>query len=269
VLTCHAQLSQHSVSNMPERARQLAEQRKSQIARWKAVATYLEAEEEGNDVSEAVAIETMGVASLEELTSTQKAYLSAIVRKVRNDAEKIKEQEGPSKQSLEHAKQLFERGQFWLCIEWIDSALEGIRSESYTAGECEAWKAMAFERLAERENARAIYERLKDTHPRKAIRKYADQLLRIMQAPKLALREDEKVKVPTSRLEGLEKYKDGLGRKRRAKQMQQRSKNDIEPTLLEKAIAKSKVPEPLQDGAFVAAASTLLIAVAIMSAFFK
>lgn len=252
---------------MTEKARQLVEHKRSQLTLWKATAAYLEAEEEGINTTEAVAAEVMGVSSVAELSSTQKAYLTQIVRKVAREAEKIKAEEAPASKLLEQAKTSFERNQFSHCIQLTDEALGSLRREGYAAGECEVWKAMALERLGRYDEARSTYERLRDTHPRKAIRRYADQLLRILQAPKLELAENEKVKVPTKLK--LDKYKDGLGRRKRAKRVQQRQQGEIEPTLLEKAMTETRVPEALHNRQVLAFGSLAAVAIAVASAFLK
>jgi hypothetical protein len=68
-------------------------------------------------------------------------------------------------------------------------------------GDIQIQLALALNANGKEEECISLFKSLKETHPVPAIRKQADNLCFIMEAPKLELGEDEKVQVPLLNLD--------------------------------------------------------------------
>lgn len=170
---------------------------KSEKSRLDASAEdYLVGLEAGLSPDEIVARQ-LGIEPNQELTDAQREYLTKAKNKIAERAEGIKrERKAAENVHFKYGKYAYGKGEYDTAVEALEKAVEECGSLSMGGGEASLWLALAYQAVGREEDCVALYKELKERHISNTIRKRATDLLFIMEAPKLKLTQEEKVKVP-------------------------------------------------------------------------
>jgi len=161
----------------------------------------------------------------------------------------------------ESAQRQYERGSYRRTLELTEEALNNLRRGSLEGGRVLIFKAMALDALGRETEAAEVYKDLEESHPLTTIRKQAEELLYILEAPRLQISPDERVSIPD--MSNLEKNDP---RKRRSNgPMRSRPaparKKEKELNWQEKFARDYKVPLPEQlKNKYVLVATVVLVA---------
>eukprot|EP00210_Caulerpa_lentillifera_P004306 g4109.t1 len=154
----------------------------------------------------------MGVNREDEMTSVQKQYKTKLIEKLKQRAEELKQN---SKECLEFeaGKQAYSKGEYPLACQLLEQGASQHSESGLLGADIRMWLALAYQvinltlltllhveitlqAVGRTEDCTELYKRLSKYHPVKKIRKQAENLLYIMEAPELELGEDERVKLP-------------------------------------------------------------------------
>ena len=149
----------------------------------------------GEDVDDLVA-QQMGVSSAAQLTKTQEKYKDKIKAKLEERAEELRKEKEARAIKFTAGKAAYARGQYPVSVEFFESALNEEGPFSQLGGEIQMWLALGYQACGREEECIETYRTIEKTHPVPSIRRQAAELRYIMEAPKLELSEDEKVKIP-------------------------------------------------------------------------
>lgn len=166
-----------------------------------------------------------------ELNEVQAQYKDKVRERLVAQAEELSRRARAGEEKAAFAQKLFERSRYKEAIALIDEAVGLLPTDSKEAGMALVWKAMAFERIGREDLTRALYAEL-EGHPVKAVRAQAGDLLFILDAPKMAIAEDERVKVPDLSNK-LDKAKDSWGGARKPRPMKKKTVRTWEDDLEE------------------------------------
>jgi len=188
---------------------------------------YAEAYAEGKEVDEIVA-EELGAGAGVEMSDIQREYKDKVAAKLQAEADALFARQREALEDFELAKRCFERSRYSDARALMDRAAEALDAGSYEEGDVLIWRAMTLERLGLVDECRQQYQALKK-HACRAIRKQADELLFILDAPVMEIGEDERVTVPALELDSPKDYKwaaRGSGRPMRARKPRERTWED-------------------------------------------
>eukprot|EP00894_Picocystis_sp_ML_P005025 jgi/Pico_ML_1/55542/g1214.t1 len=158
--------------------------------RWEA------GKKEGVDEDEIVAQE-LQLGSAAEMTEVQAKYKDKIKGKLSEKAEEIKSREANARKVFQLGQNAYERGAYQQSADIFEYALENVtRPNSMVGGEIQLWLALSYDALGRYEDCLSMYKSLEKEHPSKDIKKQASELRFILEAPKLEIGEDERVKIP-------------------------------------------------------------------------
>lgn len=189
-----------------------------------AAENFLAGARSGKDEDDLIAQE-LGLESASDMGSTQEEYKDKIKEKLSARAKEIEEERRKKTAALELGKLLYERGRYSECAETLEKALEHESQMSPLGGEIQMWLALAYQACGREQECIAVYKNLEANHPVPAIRRQAGDLRYIMEAPKLELGEDEKVKLPVLSDIDSNSKSNKLNRPRRSRgQTQQKNK---------------------------------------------
>lgn len=90
---------------------------------------------------------------------------------------------------------LLERGQYRLSVQTLEEATELVNLSSQLGGEVQMWLVTAYQAVGKLQNASALCQTL-TLHPHPDIRKQSQEVLYILQAPKLKRPEEWMIKIP-------------------------------------------------------------------------
>ncbi|GMH39287.1 hypothetical protein BSKO_07185 [Bryopsis sp. KO-2023] len=139
----------------------------------------------------------LGIKSSQELTDTQKEYLSTVKQKISKRAKAIKkEREAAENVNFKIGKYAYSKGDYSGAVEALEKTVEECGTLSAVGGEASLWLALAYQAVGREKECIELYKELKERHVNRMIRKKATDLLYIMEAPKLKLTQEERVKVP-------------------------------------------------------------------------
>ncbi|CAG9465607.1 unnamed protein product [Pedinophyceae sp. YPF-701] len=157
---------------------------------------YAEGLAAGIDEDELVA-RIMGVPP-SQMSTVQEQYKDKIKENMRKRvaAQKQREAEAPGTQEFVIAQKLYERGRYPEAVKMFERALDESGPFNRRGGDIQLWLALAYQACGREADCIQVYKTLEDTHPIRAIKKQAAELRFIMEAPKLQLGEDERVKIP-------------------------------------------------------------------------
>lgn len=89
----------------------------------------------------------------------------------------------------------FERGQYREAVQWFQAALSLCSDTSATGGKIQIWLVTAYEAAGRAEEALTLCRQLR-AHPNYETRQQSEQLLYILEAPKLQLRPEWLTQIP-------------------------------------------------------------------------
>ncbi|KAL4857510.1 hypothetical protein ACK3TF_002372 [Chlorella vulgaris] len=150
---------------------------------------------DGGDSDELVA-QQLGNASVSEMSPVQSQYKDAIKRKLEERAEELRREREARAIQFGRGKLAYERGQYPASVLLLEQALEEEGPFTQLGGEVQLWLALAYQACGREEDCLSVYRNLEKTHPVPAIRRQANGLRYIMEAPKLEISADERVQIP-------------------------------------------------------------------------
>ncbi|GLC37815.1 hypothetical protein PLESTB_001479500 [Pleodorina starrii] len=155
--------------------------------------------EQGFEEDELLALE-LGVSSISGLTEAQKAYKDKIQQKLAKRAAELKAEEDAVKErlarNLELGKKAYECGEYPASVRLLEQAVRDVGPDTVLGGEAQLWLGLAYQACGRDQDAIAVYKEIEASHPSRKVKKQAGELRYILEAPRLELREDERVKIP-------------------------------------------------------------------------
>ncbi|GFR43786.1 hypothetical protein Agub_g4903 [Astrephomene gubernaculifera] len=165
----------------------------------KAARRYRLGLDQGLDEDELLALE-LGVGSLAELTDTQRAYKDKVKQKLAQRASELAAEEAALKarlaRHLEQGKRAYECGEYPAAVQLLEEAVRDTGGDSALGGEAQLWLGLAYQACGREKEAIALYKEVEANHPIKKVKKQAADLRFILEAPRLEIGEDERVKIP-------------------------------------------------------------------------
>jgi len=197
---------------------------------------FAEGIKKGKTEDEIVA-ELFGVGSVEELSETQQNYFSQIKKSLAKRAAELQKEESerPGSAEFQAAQSCYGTGRYREAEELLLKALDLSGPYSKLGGEIQLWLALAYQANRKEELCIETYKFLESYHPMPAIQKQAAELRFIMEAPRLPLSEEDRVKVPvidsgyTPRNGRSYQPPPGQPRKKVAKSLEDRFMDEYEP----------------------------------------
>ena len=161
----------------------------------RAAEVFREGLEAGIDRDELLAA-MFGKEDPDGLSGAEAEYRDKIIAKLE---EIVREQSADVEKGValyESAQRQYERGSYRRTLELAEEALKNLRGGSLEGGRVLIFKAMALDALGRETEAAEVYKSLEETHPLTTIRKQAEELLYILEAPRLKIGADERVSIP-------------------------------------------------------------------------
>ena len=186
---------QNVVSGSAEETRDLVPFGADNLTVLRATRKYAEAFEAGVDTSGVVA-EALGVKSLPDLSPAQRRYAAKVRAKLEENAQRLTGYTLEATRLYKQGVVAYSKGMYVDSVKWMRAALEETDERSKLGGEIQIQQAMGHYACGQQEEAIAIYEWLMSTHPERSIKKTAEELKYIQEAPKMDIGDDERVEVP-------------------------------------------------------------------------
>lgn len=163
-----------------------------------ATKRFVEAYEAGEEMDVVVA-RALGYKTIEDVPEAQRAYASKIADKLESNARTLRGEIEAATKKYESGVAAYGRGMYDDAVKWFSAAAEETSETSLLGGKIAIYKALALDAYGQRDKALDIYKYVESVHPEKSIRKQAEELRYILEAPRMELREDERVDVPILR----------------------------------------------------------------------
>lgn len=138
----------------------------------------------------------LGMDDPSQMSELQDKYKEKIKAKLETRAEELKKEREARARKFAQGKVAYERGQYPSSVTLLEAALNEEGPFTQLGGEIQMWLALAYQACGREEDCIEMYKSIEKSHPLPAIRRQAADLRYIMEAPKLQLGEDEKVKIP-------------------------------------------------------------------------
>jgi RNA exonuclease 1 len=209
---------QSIVSGTAEEMKDLVPFGANNLAVLRATKQYAEAFEAGLDPGLVVA-QTLGVDSLANLSPAQKVYAQKVRAKLEENAQRMRGYTLEAQRLYKKGIYAYSKGMYPDSVKWQEAALAETDPNSKLGGEIE------------------VYERLIGTHPEGSVKKQAEELKYIQEAPQMEIGDDERVEVPLLR-DDYGGYRDkwgtsggATGSKAREKSLEEMYGEEVEPIL--------------------------------------
>ena len=225
-----------------------------------AAGAFAKGTAEGADEDDLIA-QQLGKRSASQLTATQERYKDKIKAKLEARAEELRKEKEARSFKLTQGKLAYSRGQYDTSVLLLEGALEEEGALSPLGGEIQMWLALAYQACGREKECIDTYKVIENTHPVASIRRQAAGLRYIMEAPKLEISADEKVKIPV--LTDLDPNKGGRAPAPRLRGIQ---KTERPKTWDEEFWANYEPPKYLKNRYVWAAGAILTVGIAWYSA---
>ncbi|CAD7702338.1 unnamed protein product [Ostreobium quekettii] len=130
------------------------------------------------------------------LSQAQEGYRNKIKMKLLERVGELRQKQRKENRTFELGKLAYSRGQYDAASKLFQNAVAKVGANTLTGGEAQLWLALAYQALGKEDMCLELYKDLKENHDCKSVRKQATSLLFIMEAPKLKISSEEKVKIP-------------------------------------------------------------------------
>ncbi len=177
-----------TTTDNPALQKQLVDQRATQFRRSVLV-------EGKNEESELARILGYDSVSLMKSKLGDDIVQKSITRLIER-AEEIEREKDARNELFKRGKYLYERGMYKESTQALEQALVCEGALSPLGGEIQMWLALGYAAVGNEAKCIEVYKYLENNHPAPATRKQAASLRYIMEAPKIALRPEEKVSIP-------------------------------------------------------------------------
>ncbi|GIL46714.1 hypothetical protein Vafri_3632 [Volvox africanus] len=155
--------------------------------------------EQGFEEDELLALE-LGVSSIAGLTEAQKVYKNKIKEKLAKRASELKAEEEALKErlarNLELGKRAYACGEYPASVRLLEQAVTDVGADTVLGGEAQLWLGLAYQACGREKDAITLYKDIEENHPSRKVKKQAADLRYILEAPRLEISEDERVKIP-------------------------------------------------------------------------
>lgn len=138
----------------------------------------------------------LGARDASSLTEVQDQYREKLKIKLEERAEELRKEKEARSVKFSQGKVAYERGLYSTSAALLEQALNEEGPFSQLGGEIQMWLALAYQACGREKECIEVYKLIEKSHPMPSIRKQAADLRYIMEAPRLQLREDEKVTIP-------------------------------------------------------------------------
>ena len=186
------------VRGSAEETRDLVPFGANNLAVLRATKQYAEAIENDLDPSEVIA-KALGVESLDDLSPAQRAYSDKVRAKLEENAQRMRGFTLEASRLHKKAEYAYSKGLYVDCVRWCDTALEETEEKTLLGGRILIQKCLGLDASGKTEDAIELYAWLAATHPEGIVKRQAEELKYILEAPKMDIGEDEKVDVPVLR----------------------------------------------------------------------
>lgn len=173
----------------------------------RATQRFQEAFEAGDDM-EVVVAKSLGYERMADVPDAQRAYAEKIATKLEENARTLAGEIERAKNMYDSGVYAYGRGMYDDAVKWFEAAEKETSETSTLGGRIQIYKALALDAYGQRDKALAVYKWVESVHPVKSIRKQAEELRYILEAPRLEIGENERVQVPLLRKDGFEPYND-------------------------------------------------------------
>jgi len=226
---------------------------------------WIKAKQEGLEEDELVAA-TFGKDSLDDLSEMEKKYADKLLSVMQEKIEFVKQRDEKARVEIFKGKKEYNKGNYSNAAAFFQSAAGCTTSDTLIGGEAKMWLALAFDGSGKVDEARDIYRELKEGHPLPSIRSQAGNLLYILEAPKLKIKEDERLKIPD--MSNVDEFRNNRNSKRplRPPRAAKKPKKKGKPTWEEKFMQSSPVARTFQNKYFQVAFTVVFVGVSILSA---
>ena len=141
----------------------------------------------------------MGFARFEDVPETQRIYASKIAKKLEENAKTLRGELETATKMYDSGVTAYGRGMYDDAVKWFKAAAEETSETSLLGGRIQIYLALSLDAYGQRDKALDIYTYLESVHPEKSIRKQAEELRFILEAPRMEIGENERVDVPLLR----------------------------------------------------------------------
>ena len=139
---------------------------------------------------------TFGKETKDDLSETELAYADKVLSMMEQKIQDVKARDAKARSFILRGKKLYAKGSYGESIPSFEEALACTTADTLVGGEAKMWLALAYDGCGQMDKAKIIYTELKEGHPLPSIRSQAGDLLYILEAPKLKIREEERLKIP-------------------------------------------------------------------------
>lgn len=181
----------------------------------RATQRFQDAFESGEDM-ETVVARSLGYERAEDVPEAQKFYAEKIAQKLESNARTLAGEIERAREMYDAGVKAYGRGMYDDAVKWFEAAERETSETSTLGGKIGIYKALALDAYGQRDKALAVYEWLESVHPVKSIRKQAEELRYILEAPRLEIGENERVEVKLMPKDGFEPYNDKWATGRRS-----------------------------------------------------
>jgi len=165
------------------------------LAVLRATKQYAEAFESGADPSSVVA-KALGVESLANLSPAQKVYAEKVRAKLEENAQRMRGYTMEASKLYKKGIYAYSKGLYPDSVKWQEAALKETDEFSKLGGDIRIQMALGYYAFGQKERAIEIYEQLIAFHPERSVKKQAEELKYITEAPAMEIGDDERVEVP-------------------------------------------------------------------------
>ena len=160
-----------------------------------AADSFQEGLEAGMDEDELVAA-LLGKMDARGMSEKDQEYADRIKAKLKEVALDVSDASRQGQAYLSAAERAYERGQYRNSLELLEDALRYVNDKTLLGGKVLIQKALSLDAAQRREESIELYKFLEQNHTAPFIRKQAENLRYIAEAPKIELTEEERVKIP-------------------------------------------------------------------------
>ena len=132
----------------------------------------------------------------QDVPETQRLYASKIAKKLEENAKTLRGELETATKMYDSGVTAYGRGMYDDAVKWFKAAAEETSETSLLGGRIQIYLALSLDAYGQRDKALDIYTYLESVHPEKSIRKQAEELRFILEAPRMEIGENERVDVP-------------------------------------------------------------------------
>ena len=175
--------------------------------------------------------------SLANLSPAQKVYAQKVRAKLEENAQRMRGYTLEAQRLYNKGIYAYSKGMYPDSVKWQEAALAETDPNSKLGGDIQIQMALGYYAFGQKEAAIEVYERLIGTHPEGSVKKQAEELKYIQEAPQMEIGDDERVEVPLLR-DDYGGYRDkwgtsggATGSKAREKSLEEMYGEEVEPIL--------------------------------------